>query len=353
MAKKVAAVQDLQAVDGERLTRLSTYKKSLKKTERRERPLGFINFPPVLQSILSLKGFPVSNVTTISGFSDTGKTTLLLHGIIDAQRRGTLPVIILTENKFSFIRAQIMGMDCKNSSVIDEETGELIDTWDGFFVMKNDFINLEEMYDFMLDVILKTRPDKKGNIEIPYDICFFVDSLNKLKSKKSIEKIEDGDPDLPMHNAKAHSVGLGHRIEPRITETKYLEFPYTASMVAILRGYLGSDTTVLKDNGGNTMIYDVGIKLLCGGKMAASTQELTMDIFGRTRAIGKKTRIRVTKNHITGITSEGDIYNCVFGLTDKEGFDNYKTTYRKELQDFYRQFDSITTIENEDTHEKA
>ena len=36
------------------------------------------------------------------GHSDTGKTTALLQTAADAQKKGILPVFIITEQKFSF-----------------------------------------------------------------------------------------------------------------------------------------------------------------------------------------------------------------------------------------------------------
>jgi SNF2 family DNA or RNA helicase len=56
------------------------------------------------------------------GHSDTGKTTALVKTAVDAQKKGILPVFIITEQKWSFEHAKLMGFECEE--VVDETTGE-------------------------------------------------------------------------------------------------------------------------------------------------------------------------------------------------------------------------------------
>ena len=44
------------------------------------------------------------------GHSDTGKTTALIQAAVDAQKKGILPIFIITEQKFSFEHAKSNGV---------------------------------------------------------------------------------------------------------------------------------------------------------------------------------------------------------------------------------------------------
>ena len=53
----------------------------------------------------------------------------LIKTAVDAQRKGKLPVFIITEQKWDFEHAQLMGLECELN-----KDGE----WDGFFLFNND-----------------------------------------------------------------------------------------------------------------------------------------------------------------------------------------------------------------------
>ena len=118
MAKKNS---NIEPKEGEVLDFLSTYKKSEKNLPKPQKPFSYILFKEPVRKALGFEGFPVSNCISISGYSDTGKTTLLLEGVIECQRTGILPIIVSTEGKFSFHHAKFMGMDCDYTEVVDEE----------------------------------------------------------------------------------------------------------------------------------------------------------------------------------------------------------------------------------------
>ena len=73
----------------------------------------------------------MSYVSTICGHPNTGKSTLINHAIVSAQRQGIVPVIYDTENNFDFQYAIDMGMDATpvygdvNVEVVDQESGDV------------------------------------------------------------------------------------------------------------------------------------------------------------------------------------------------------------------------------------
>ncbi len=70
-------------------------------------------------------GIPQGHIVLLRGHSDTGKTTAMIEGAVAAQKRGILPVFIITEMKWSWEHAKMMGLEI--NEVVDEETGEVVD----------------------------------------------------------------------------------------------------------------------------------------------------------------------------------------------------------------------------------
>ena len=62
------------------------------------------------QDIISLPGIPTGHITLLRGHSDTGKTTMLLEAAVSAQKKGVLPVFLITEMKWSCPHSKTMGL---------------------------------------------------------------------------------------------------------------------------------------------------------------------------------------------------------------------------------------------------
>ena len=78
----------------------------------------WIPLSPAFQEIAGVPGVPMGHISLLRGHSDTGKTTALLEAAVSAQKMGILPVFIITEMKWSWDHAKMMGMDVKE--VINE-----------------------------------------------------------------------------------------------------------------------------------------------------------------------------------------------------------------------------------------
>ena len=73
---------------------------------------------------LDASGIPgpaMGHINMFLGHSDTGKTTALVKTAVDAQRKGILPVFMITEQKWDFDHAKLMGLDCEGT--VDPKTG--------------------------------------------------------------------------------------------------------------------------------------------------------------------------------------------------------------------------------------
>ena len=78
----------------------------------------WIPFSSALQDALSIPGVGMGHINLLRGHSDTGKTTALLEIAINAQKMGILPVFIVTEMKWNWEHAQMMGFEM--DPVVDE-----------------------------------------------------------------------------------------------------------------------------------------------------------------------------------------------------------------------------------------
>ena len=127
-------------------------------TSAKYKPQRFLDLGENFLDAVGVPGPAIGHLNMFLGHSDTGKTTALVKAAVDAQKKGILPVFIITEQKWSFEHAQLMGFQCEE--VVDEETGEL--DWDGFFIFNNNFNYIEQITDYINDLLpalLKTLSD--------------------------------------------------------------------------------------------------------------------------------------------------------------------------------------------------
>ena len=95
------------------------------------KPERFFDLGEAFLDATGLPGPAMGHLQMFLGHSDTGKTTALIKSAVDAQKKGILPVLIITEQKWGFEHAKLLGFDCEE--VVDKTTGEV--DWDGFYVL--------------------------------------------------------------------------------------------------------------------------------------------------------------------------------------------------------------------------
>ncbi|OGJ88293.1 MAG: recombinase RecA [Candidatus Raymondbacteria bacterium RifOxyA12_full_50_37] len=89
-------------------------------TEIKAIPTGAVN----LDVALGVGGIPVGRITEIYGPESSGKTTLALHVIAEAQKRGSIAAYIDAEHAFDAGYAKNLGVDIDNLLVSQPDTGE-------------------------------------------------------------------------------------------------------------------------------------------------------------------------------------------------------------------------------------
>jgi recombination protein RecA len=77
-----------------------------------------------LDLALGVGGFPKGRIVEIYGPESSGKTTLALHAIANAQKKGGIAVLIDAEYAFDAAYAKSLGVDIDNLLVSQPDTGE-------------------------------------------------------------------------------------------------------------------------------------------------------------------------------------------------------------------------------------
>ncbi len=77
-----------------------------------------------LDNALGIGGYPQGRIIEIFGPESSGKTTLTLHAIAQAQKAGGIAAFIDAEHAFDASYAQKLGIDTKNLLVSQPDTGE-------------------------------------------------------------------------------------------------------------------------------------------------------------------------------------------------------------------------------------
>ncbi|TFU93298.1 recombinase RecA [Barnesiella sp. WM24] len=83
-------------------------------------PTGSIS----LNYALGVGGYPRGRITEIYGPESSGKTTLAIHAIAEAQKRGGIAAIIDAEHAFDRFYAEKLGVDVDNLLIAQPDNGE-------------------------------------------------------------------------------------------------------------------------------------------------------------------------------------------------------------------------------------
>jgi len=91
---------------------------------------AFIDVPAISSGSISLDiamgvgGYPRGRVTEIFGPEASGKTTLAIHAIAEAQKKGGIAAFIDAEHAFDRFYAEKLGVDIENLLISQPDNGE-------------------------------------------------------------------------------------------------------------------------------------------------------------------------------------------------------------------------------------
>lgn len=283
---------------------LGDYKKENKlKSSTKSKPDRWIPASKAFSEITNLPGAVcMSHTTTVYGYRDTGKSTLMLETAINAQKMGILPIFIITEQKHRWSHAITMGFEIEE--VVDQDG--VVD-YEGFFLYfdRSSFTTIEEM----AELINKLITDQEKGL-IPHDILFLIDSIGKVNCKMGI----DNGKFQREWIASAISAEFGGGIIPRIGLSNKVDCKYTNSLFVIAQPWTEKadpkkwgSTNKMKPKGGACFDQDSSILIKFGDDTGSGTTKMKIKKDKKEIIWATRTKLEVVKNHVTSISCKGKL----------------------------------------------
>ena len=306
-------------------------------TKTKYKDTEFYEVDEAFHSACGLPGPALGNINMFLGHSNSSKTTALVKAAVSAQKKGHLPVFIITEKKWSWEHAVELGLQAE---MVDGE-------WDGQFIFNDNFDYIEQVTDYINELL---DEQEKGNI--PYSLCLLWDSVGSIPCKMTF----DGKGGK-QHNASVLADKIGMGIQARITKSRKEDYPYINTMVVVNQPWVelpdnpfGQPT--IKAKGGEAMWLASALVFLFGNQKNAGINHITATKNGRTVSYAIRTKISVLKNHINGLGyKDGKIIATPQGYIadDKDALEKYKKEYSQYWNAILSGTGEITLDETEET----
>ena len=306
----------------------------------------WIPLSQAFQDVTSIPGIPQGHIVLLRGHSDTGKTTALLETAVSAQKRGILPVFIITEMKWNWEHAKQMGLQVEE--VVDKDTGE-ITNYEGEFIYadRETIHTIEDVAKFILDLI---DEQKRGNL--PYDLVFLWDSIGSVPCEMSVKSNKNNNE----WNAGAMSTQFGNSVNQRITLSRKESSEFTNTLVCINKVWTAKAESPmgkpkLMNKGGFAMWFDSTFVVTFGNISNAGTSKIKAIKDGKQVEFAKRVNLQIDKNHINGVTTRGKIVMTPHGFindNDKE-LKEYKNENSQAWKDILGGTD-FTIVEEEQAY---
>jgi hypothetical protein len=257
----------------------SSMKKKFSK-EAEYKPDRFLDLGDAFLDATGIPGPAIGHINMFLGHSDTGKTTALVKAAVDAQKKGILPVFIITEQKWNWDHAVLMGFNKE----------------DDFYLFNSDFDYIEQITDFINEVLVA---QEKG--EIPHDILFLWDSVGSVPCKMTFEG-KGG----KQHNASVLADKIGMGINQRISGSRRTDKPHTNTLIIVNQPWVELPDNPfgqpkIKAKGGEAIWLNSTLVFLFGNQKGAGTTKIKITRNKRDVNFASRTKISIMKNHVNGI----------------------------------------------------
>jgi hypothetical protein len=285
-------------------------------TKTKYKETAFYNCGEAFLDACGLPGPVMGSINTYLGHTNTSKTTALILAAVDAQKKGHLPVFIITEKKWSWEHAVELGLDAQQ-----ESDG----TWNGSYIYNDSFDYIEQATDFINELL-----DAQEKGDLPYNLLFLWDSIGSIPCKLTFD---GGGGKQHSAGVLADKVGMG--IHSRISKSRKENYPYINTMIFITQPWVDRPDNPfgqpeIKCKGGEAIPLASSIIFLFGNQKKGGVNHITATKNGRTISFAVRTKISVLKNHINGISfKDGKIIAVPQGYIkdNPESIKEYKTKY--------------------------
>jgi hypothetical protein len=294
--------------------------KSKFSSKTKYKPEAFYNCGEAFMEACGLPGPVMGGISMLLGHSNASKTTAMILAAADAQKKGHLPVFIISEKKWNWDHAVELGLQATKN-----EEGE----WDGMFIFNDSFDYLEQATDFMNEIL-----DAQEKGDIPYSIVFCFDSIGSIPCQMTYEGKGGG-----MHTAKVLADKIGMGLHSRISKSKKEDYPYYNTLIVVNQPWvLLPDNPFgqpeIKSKGGEAIWLASSLIFLFGNQKKSGINHIDATKNGRKISFAIRTKISILKNHVNGLGYKDSkiiaVHNGYISDT-KESLDKYK----KEFSDYW------------------
>lgn len=293
-----------------------------------------------------LPGPVMGGINMFLGHTNSSKTTAMILAAADAQKKGHLPIFIITEKKWSWEHAIELGLQAEKDA-----NGE----WHGDFIFNDSFEYIEQATDFMNEII---DAHEKG--EIPRSILFCWDSIGSIPCKMTF----DGKGGK-QHNAATLADKIGMGLHSRISKSKKEDYPSKENPYYITFVVVNQPWVELPDNpfgqpeikakGGEALWLASSLVFLFGNQKRSGINHIDAKKDGRKVSYAIRTKISILKNHVNGLGyKDGKVIAVHNGYIQDtpESLEEYKKTYSKlwseKLGGDFQLSESVTYEDNDD-----
>ena len=300
---------------GIKKTDFSSIKKKFSK-EAEYKPDRFFDLGDAFLDACGIPGPAMGHINMLLGHSDTGKTTALVKSAVDAQKKGIVPVFIITEQKWSWDHAELMGFDR-----------------DGDYLFNSDFEYIEQITEYINELL-----DAQEKGDLPHDLLILWDSVGSVPCKMTY----DGKGGK-QHNASVLADKIGMGLNQRISGSRRTDKPYTNTLIIVNQPWVELPDNPfgqpkIKAKGGEAIWLNSSIVFLFGNQKGAGTTKISITKDKRKVKIATRTKISIMKNHINGLGYEdGRILVTSHGfMSGREDGEEKKSIeeYKKESGDY-------------------
>jgi RecA/RadA recombinase len=300
---------------GIKKTDFSAIKKKFSK-EAEYKPDRFFDLGDAFLDACGIPGPAMGHINMLLGHSDTGKTTALVKAAVDAQKKGVVPVFVITEQKWSWDHAELMGFNK-----------------DGDYLFNSDFEYIEQITEYINELL-----DAQEKGDLPHDLLILWDSVGSVPCKMTY----DGKGGK-QHNASVLADKIGMGINQRISGSRRTDKPYTNTLIIVNQPWVELPDNPfgqpkIKAKGGEAIWLNSSIVFLFGNQKGAGTTKISITKDKRKVKIATRTKISIMKNHINGLGYEdGRILVTSHGfMPGREDGEEKKSIedYKKESGDY-------------------
>ena len=284
--------------------------------EAEYKPDRFFDLGDAFLDATGIPGPAMGHINMLLGHSDTGKTTALVKTAVDAQKKGILPIFLITEQKWSWDHAELMGFDKS-----------------GPYLFNSDFEYIEQITDYINEIL-----DVQEKDETFPDILFLWDSVGSVPCKMTY----DGKGGK-QHNASVLADKIGMGINQRISGSRRTDKTRTNTLLIVNQPWVELPDNPfgqpkIKAKGGEAIWLNSSLVFLFGNQKGAGTTKISITKDKRKVKIATRTKISISKNHINGLGYEdGRILVTSHGfMSGREDGEEKKSIeeYKKENSDY-------------------